>query len=87
MTVFTIVDNLVQHSLNIVYVKDTDNTVADPISRLDYDESINTCNINVHVRTLVLDKLCNCYVRKITNRKEYQGNNVYVPIGTHMFVS
>ena len=34
------------------YIKEVDNIVADAISQLEYDEKINTHNINAHERNI-----------------------------------
>ena len=69
------------------YIKGVDNIVTDTISRLDYDEKINTCNIDVHHLNLSLVKLFNGYVSKTKNNKAFQTDNVYVPTGTHTFAN
>ena len=38
----------------IVYIRGVDNSVADAINRLNYDEKINTRNTNTHVRNMSL---------------------------------
>ena len=58
---------LEEYGPEIVYIKGVDNIVADAISRLDYDEKINTRNINAHVRNMSLIKLFNGYVMKTKN--------------------
>ena len=45
---------LEEYDPEIVYIKGTDNIVADAVSRLDYNMDVNTRNINVHVRTKTL---------------------------------
>ena len=62
---------LEEYGPQIVYIKGVDNIVADVISRLDYDESINTRNINVHERCLSLAKLFNGYVSKTNDSKAF----------------
>ena len=57
------------------------------LSRLDYDKKVNTPNINVHICNMSLGKLCNGYVTKTTKSKAFQTDNIYVPIGTHMFAN
>jgi hypothetical protein len=78
---------LEEYGPEIVYIKGVDNIVADAISRLDYDETFNTRNINVHVRNKCLIKLFNGYVMKTTNSEDFQTDEMYVPIGTHTFVN
>ena len=54
--------------------------IVDLLSRLDYDEKINTCNINIHIRNMTL-----AHVSKKTNSKAFQTDNVYVPPSTVTF--
>ena len=70
-----------------MYIKGKDNITADAISRLDYDKKNNTRNINIHVHNMVLAKLFNGCVRKTTNSKAFQTNNMYIPIGTRTFAN
>ena len=78
---------LEEYGPQIVYIKGVDNIVADAISRLDYDEKINTRNINAHRRNLSLAKLFNGYVSKTKNSEAFQTDDVYVPIGTRTFAN
>ena len=72
---------------HIVYIKGVDNIVSDAISRLDYDKKVNTRNSNAHVRNMSLVKLCNGYVKKTSNSKAFQTDDMYVPTGTHTFTN
>ena len=66
-----------EYGPKLVYIKGSDNIVADAISRLGYDKEINNHTINMHVRNMVLAKLCNGYVSKTTDNKVVQTDNVY----------
>ena len=48
---------LEEYDPGIVYIKGTDNNLADTVSCLEYDMDINTCNINVHIGTKALARL------------------------------
>ena len=78
---------LEEYGPKIVYIKGTHNIAIDTINRFEYEESINTYNMSIHVRNMVLAKLFNGYARKITNSNIFQTNNVCVPIGTRMFLN
>ena len=67
---------LEEYGPQIVYSKGVDNIVADSMSRLDYEEKINTRTINAHVHNMSLVKLCNGYVTKITKSKAFQTDNM-----------
>ena len=51
--------------------------VVDVISLLDYEEKINTHNMNAHIHNMSLIKLFNGYVMKTKNSKTFQ-NGRYV---------
>ena len=78
---------LEEHGPKIIYIKGVDNVVADAISRLDYDENVNTRNINVHVRNKSLINRFNGYVNRTTNSEEFLTNDVHAQDGTHMFAN
>ena len=65
-----------EYGSKTVYIKGRDNIARDVISRLDQDEEISTCTINIHVRNMTLAKLFNGYLSKTTNSKAFQTGNV-----------
>ena len=76
---------LEEYDPEIVYIKGTDNIVADAVSRLDYDETINTRNLNVHLSSKVVVKVLNGYVKKTTSSKAFQTDEKCVPMSTRTF--
>ena len=78
---------LEKYGPEIIYIKGVDNIVAAAISRLDYDEKINTHNINAHVHNMSLVKLVNGCVTKTTNSKAHQTNNMYCLFGLEEIIN
>ena len=66
----------------IVYIPGITNVVADAMSRLDYDNDVNTCYINVHVKNKCLAKLLRRYVQATTEFEPFQTDEGYLPPGT-----
>ena len=64
---------LKEYDPEIVYIKGTDNIVADAISWLDYSPDVNTRNINVHARMKTFTQSFNSYV---------ENTDVYDPFQT-----
>ena len=66
-----------------MYIPGVTNIVADGLSRLDYDQSVNTININVHVRNIALAKCLRRYVEATSEYPEtMQMYDSTVPPGT-----
>ena len=78
---------LEEYDPQIVYINGVDTTVADAISRLDYDEKINTHNVNSHVRNTSLVELFNSYKKKTTNSEVFETDGLYVPTCTNIFLN
>ena len=53
---------LEEYGLEIVYIKGVTNIVADGLSRLEYDQSIKSRTINVHLKNIALAKCLRRYV-------------------------
>ena len=65
----------------IIYIKGSENIVADAISCLEYDEKVNTRFVNVHLRFKTLAKLFVSYVDKKHGGGAFQSDDMYVPNG------
>ena len=78
---------LEEYGPQIVYIKGVDNIVADAIRRLNNGNQVNTRNINAHVHNMTMVKLFNGYVKKTTNSKAFQTDDMYVPTGTYTFAN
>ena len=69
---------LEEYDHKIVYIKGTDNIVADAVRCLNYDMDLNTLNINVHVNTKVFAKLFNTYVGATLGSKPFQTIDAFI---------
>ena len=66
-----------------MYIPGVTNTVAGGLSRLDYDQSINSRTINVHMKNKALAKCLRRYVEATSDYpKAMQTYNSTVPSGT-----
>ena len=61
---------LEEYDPRVFYVPGSQNVVADAVSRLEYDDEINTRNNNIHTRRICFITLLNRYADK-TARGEY----------------
>jgi len=74
---------LEEYGPEIVYIPGVTNIVADGLSRLEYDQSINTRTINVHVRNKALAKTLRRYVEATSDYPEaMQTYDSVLPTGT-----
>ena len=62
---------LQEYDPEIVYIKGTDNIVADAMSHLEYNIDINTRNIKVYIQTKALARLFNSYVVTTLNNDPF----------------
>ena len=73
---------LEEYGPEIVYIPGVTNVVADAMSRLGYDTSVNTRIINVHIWHKALVRSLRCYVEATTEYKPFQTDGGYLPSGT-----
>ena len=74
---------LEEYSLEIVYIPRFTNIVSDGLSRLKYDQSINSKTINVYLKNKALAKCLRCYVKATSDYPEtIQTYDSTLPNGT-----
>ena len=65
-----------------MYIPGVTNVVADAMSRLEYDTSVNTRIINVHIQHKALARSLRRYVEATTEYEPFQTDGGYLPSGT-----
>ena len=73
---------LEEYGPEIVYIPGVKNVVADAMSRLEYDPSVNTQIINVHIHHKALARSLRRYVEATTECEPFQTDGGYLPPGT-----